>query len=47
MGDRRDGHQRLDDATAKKRTFKSFMYLEADVKILDAIEDLKFVVNMA
>nr|DAK25973.1 MAG TPA: tail sheath protein [Caudoviricetes sp.] len=36
-----------DDATAKKRTFKSFMYLEADVKILDAIEDLKFVVNMA
>lgn len=36
-----------DDAAAKKRTFKSSMYLSADVKILDAIEDLKFVVNMA
>ena len=36
-----------DDATAKKRTFKSAMFLAADVKMLDAIEDLKFVVNMA
>ena len=36
-----------DDAAAKKRTFKSSMHLSADVKILDAIEDLKFVVNMA
>ena len=36
-----------DDATTKVKTFKSNMYLEADVQILDAIEDLKFTVNMA
>lgn len=36
-----------DDAATKKRTFKSNLFLEADVQILDAIEDLKFTVSMA
>ena len=34
------------EAEVKKMTFKSFIYLAGQVKILDAIEDLKFVITM-
>ena len=34
------------EAQVKKMTFKSFIYLAGQVKILDAIEDLKFVITM-
>ncbi len=35
-----------DEATVKKNTFGSYMYLTGSVKILDAIEDLTFNINM-
>lgn len=35
-----------DEATVKKNTFGSYMYLTGNVKILDAIEDLNFNINM-
>jgi len=34
------------EAQVKKMTFKSYIYLAGQVKILDAIEDLKFVITM-
>ena len=34
------------EAKVKKMTFKSYIYLAGQVKILDAIEDLKFVITM-
>lgn len=36
-----------DEVTVKNNTFGSYMYLAGNVKILDAIEDLTFNVNMA
>ncbi len=35
------------EAQVKEMTFKTFIYLAGEVKILDAIEDLKFVIAMA
>ena len=35
------------EAEVKNMTFKSFVFLAGQVKILDAIEDLKFVITMA
>lgn len=35
------------DAKVEEMTFKSYVYLEANIKILDAIEDLKFTIEMA
>ena len=35
------------EAEVKNMTFKSFVYLAGQVKILDAIEDLKFTITMA
>ena len=34
------------EAQVKKMTFKSYIYLAGQVKILDAIEDLHFVITM-
>lgn len=35
------------DAKVEEMTFKSYVYLYANIKILDAIEDLKFTIEMA
>lgn len=35
------------DAKVEEMTFKSYVYLQANIKILDAIEDLKFTIEMA
>ena len=35
------------DAEARKKTFKSNVYLSGTVRILDAMEDLKFAINLA
>lgn len=44
-----DGVDTLDwsDAYAKQRTYKSKVFLTAEVQLLDAMEDLKFVIYMA
>ena len=36
-----------DENTVKNMTFKSYIFLAGQVKILDAIEDLKFKITMA
>ena len=36
-----------DEKTVKNMTFKSYVYLAGQIKILDAIEDLKFTIAMA
>ncbi len=35
-----------DEATVKKRTFKSYIFLAGNIKILDAVEDLHFKITM-
>ena len=35
-----------DEDTVKKMTFKSYVFLAGDIKVLDAVEDLKFAITL-